>query len=142
MFKNSEGRSQRDKRGYMTIVSTTHPFRDKRNRIYEHRVILEKYLSEKYGRETYILPYFDVHHIDGNKKNNDPLNLTYLHRREHTTIDNLIDMSNRVCSNCGCKKTPLNKKGRPKWHSDKKGVGWLCNKCYKKAIYRLKNKQD
>lgn len=42
-------RSMRDKRGYYTINVSDHPFRDKRNRVYEHRVILEKYLSEKYN---------------------------------------------------------------------------------------------
>jgi hypothetical protein len=47
---------------------------------HEHRVIAEK----KYGRKINI--YECVHHVDGNKHNNDPENLIILTKEEHTRL--------------------------------------------------------
>ena len=69
--------------GYTTTYCPDHPFRNNQNRVKTHRLILEQCLSEKYRMKIYLLPYFDVHHIDLNKKNNDPSNLQYLTRKEH-----------------------------------------------------------
>lgn len=72
--------------GYTRTYSPDHPFKDSQNRVKTHRLILEKYLSAKIGLPIFILPYFDVHHKDFDKNNNDPSNLQYLTRREHMSI--------------------------------------------------------
>lgn len=68
--------------GYVLVrVGVGHPLADVRGYAYEHRVVAE----EKIGRP--LRPGEQVHHIDGNKQNNDPANLEVLtaadHRVEH-----------------------------------------------------------
>jgi hypothetical protein len=69
--------------GYALVrVGVGHPLADVRGYAYEHRLVA----SEKLGRD--LLPGEVVHHIDGNKLNNDPVNLEVLaghaeHRVEH-----------------------------------------------------------
>jgi hypothetical protein len=56
--------------GYVLIrVGVGHPLADVRGYAYEHRVVAQ----QKIGRA--LLPGEQVHHIDGNKQNNDPRNL-------------------------------------------------------------------
>jgi hypothetical protein len=73
---------------YWYVYKPEHPYCNSEGYIREHRLFLEQYLSKKYNREIYILPYFDVHNIDFNKNNNDPQNLMYIHRREHSALHN------------------------------------------------------
>ncbi len=47
----------------------------------EHRKVARK----KYGLES-IPKGFIVHHLDINKKNNDPKNLILLHRKDHARL--------------------------------------------------------
>lgn len=70
--------------GYVFVrVGQAHHLADVRGYAYEHRVVAE----QKIGRA--IAPGEHVHHIDGNKTNNDPANLEVLtvaeHRLEHRT---------------------------------------------------------
>ena len=51
-------------RGYFAISSPTHPLRDNTNRVYEHRLVMEKRLG-RYLKRTE-----QVHHINGNKLDN------------------------------------------------------------------------
>ena len=50
--------------GYITIYSENHPLRDKRNRIFQHRLVMEQFL----GR--YLKPEERIHHINGIKTDN------------------------------------------------------------------------
>lgn len=59
---------------------------------HEHRVIMEEYL----GRE--LSPEEVVHHIDGNKQNNDISNLKLMTRSEHIR-EHLEAGGGRLCSN-------------------------------------------
>lgn len=64
--------------GYRLIATPEHPFKDKQGYVREHRLVIEKSL----GR--YLNPEEDVHHLDGNKKNNDISNLVLMaSRSEH-----------------------------------------------------------
>jgi len=61
----------------------TNPYKTKYNSgkdDYEHRVLMEKLLGHKIPRE------FDVHHIDGNPKNNKLGNLELISHKEHSFI--------------------------------------------------------
>jgi hypothetical protein len=89
--------------GYVLVKQPTHPHADVRGYVYEHRLVAES----KLGR--YLLPTEQVHHIDGNKSNNDPRNLEVTssieHRRKHAKRDDLRPISGEnpisVCA-CGC----------------------------------------
>jgi hypothetical protein len=77
------GRRVTDK-GYIYLFAPDHPFADKRGTVFEHRLVMEHLL----GR--YLNPSEVVHHVDGNKQNNDPSNLLVmdrvLHRMTHKQI--------------------------------------------------------
>lgn len=92
--------------GYVLIrVGTEHHLADVRGYAYEHRLVAE----DKIGRR--LLPSEQVHHIDGDKQNNDPANLEVVesiavHRVRHRSREKglrLPDEANPtiVCA-CGC----------------------------------------
>ena len=101
---------------------------DVRGYVYEHRIIAEN----KLGRE--LLPGEIVHHIDNNRKNNQPDNILVCkgiaeHKKEHRPIDSMRrnpEEANIIieCS-CGCGETldKYDSSGRPrkfiKGHSSK-----------------------
>jgi len=70
---------------------------DNENRcwIYEHRVVVEKYLGRKLSTREH------VHHIDGNPKNNSIDNLDVMTPQEHVRIHKPA-LKNRLCSVRGC----------------------------------------
>lgn len=69
-----------DNSGYVCFMDKEHPLSHKTGRTYFHRHVA----SLKYGR--WLTTDEEVHHIDGNKKNNDPSNLLVLTAGEHTLI--------------------------------------------------------
>lgn len=58
-----------DADGYILVLSRDHPFRNRHGYVRLHRMVME----EKLGR--FLDPDEVVHHMDGNKENNDPDNL-------------------------------------------------------------------
>jgi hypothetical protein len=67
-------------KGYIQIYSMGHPYADSAGYVMEHRLIVEKQLGKYLEKE------YDVHHIDGDNRNNDPSNLLVLTRKEHARI--------------------------------------------------------
>ena len=70
-------------KGYWYIYSPDHPHRDYKNRMLEHRLVME----QKLGRLLH--PKEVVHHIDGNSLNNHPDNLAVFHSNGHHLAETL-----------------------------------------------------
>ena len=80
--------------GYMYFMDKSHPLANRQGKVYFHRHVA----MIKIGRV--ILSHEDVHHVDGNKKNNDPDNLVVITRSEHARIHNPPPPM-RSCRECG-----------------------------------------
>ena len=94
--------------GYVLIrVGVSHPLADVRGYVYEHRLVA----TEKFGRP--LLDTEEVHHVDGDKTNNDPSNLEVVtrheHRVEHRRSGKPLRMPGEdnpaVACACGCGET-------------------------------------
>lgn len=136
--------------GYKFVFAPYHPFTNIRKCVREHRLIYEKHYN------CCLLPWIEIHHINGIKKDNSIDNLLPVTTSEHMKIEMIgnkhgignkghtgmfIDMSDRRCSNPRCKnpdKTSMRKGGRPSWLNDGKG-GFLCGNCHQKE-YRDRKK--
>ena len=59
----------RDNCGYILMYSPNHPNKNKRNCVQKHRLIMERHLG-RYLKKSEV-----VHHIDGNRENNNINNL-------------------------------------------------------------------
>ena len=69
---------RRTTNGYIEILKPKHPY-NKRGYVYEHRLVMEKVI----GR--YLRPEEQIHHINGNKKDNSFKNLLlFASASEHT----------------------------------------------------------
>jgi len=66
--------------GYKYLYRPEHPNKTKHNYVAEHRIVAE----QKIGR--LLKPNEDVHHIDFNKLNNHPNNLSVLTKSEHIRL--------------------------------------------------------
>lgn len=117
---------------YVIVYDRTHPYADKKHRIQQHRVVMEKHIGRYLRRDEV------VHHINGNKKDNRIENLQLMTRPEHQSFHHKLDMSNRVCDNCGSKSTFLRRKKYPQWynHNNK----YWCRNCHRRDKWRRTGK--
>src|SRR6187431_2386826 len=81
-------------KSYVIVFDRNHPLADKKHRIQQHRIVMEKYIG-RYLRKDEV-----VHHINENKKDNRIENLQLMTRSEHQRFHTKKDMSDRVCVNC------------------------------------------
>lgn len=121
--------------GYMLIyVGKDHHLADVRGYAYEHRLVAEK----KLGRR--LLPGEIIHHVDGDKLNNDPSNIEIspsiahhkvFHRGSLCRLRHPDEDNPMICCSCGCgaKFLKYDSNGRPRqylsghWRKGRKG-GW------------------
>jgi hypothetical protein len=133
---NYKGYIQKDTHGYKNVFNPEFKNRIRKDsRMKLHRVIYENHYK------CCLLPYIIVHHIDGNKDNNNIENLQPLTKSQHITIHNMgnkhgmKDMTDRKCTLCKTNQTY-----KRQWFKIQNR--YLCKKCgYKKkgyGSYRLK----
>lgn len=87
-------KQQTGKNGYLSVILT---FNSKRERKSVHRIVAEAFLENKYNKEQ-------VNHKDGNKKNNNIINLEWVSRSENAIH------KYKVLGVKQSKKTPWNKR--------------------------------
>jgi hypothetical protein len=108
---------------YVLIYKPNHPNAQRGGYILEHRYIMSEYIGRPLRDNE------EVHHINGNEKDNRIENLQLVTSSEHTTIHNIVDMSDRVCLLCKSKVTYLKPNNNsPKWHRYEDGH--ICSNCY------------
>lgn len=74
--------------GYILLHMPDHPMARPDGYILEHRLVMSEYLGRLLEKDE------DIHHIDGNKKNNDPNNLELMTRSEHMRLHHAIRKGN------------------------------------------------
>jgi hypothetical protein len=129
-----------DGHGYRLVRYKGHPNANKKGWIKEHRLVMSQFL----GRP--LESWEHIHHIDGNKLNNDISNLQLVTDSHHGTISNENNRKyGQRCSDPKCKhpdRTEMRKYKNglsyPKWFNDGNG-GNLCSTCYKRRLYALKH---
>ena len=92
------------KLGYLYFLSKTHPLRGVAGIVRVHRHIA----SLKIGR--WLRRWEHVHHIDGNKENNDPANLAILTNSEHAKLHMGDGPSAVDCARCGTQFQPTHRR--------------------------------
>lgn len=91
------------KLGYQYFCCTTHPLASKGGKVYYHRHVAS--IKE----QRWLSPSDIVHHIDGNRLNNDPNNLMVMTNSAHAVLHGHLQQPNLLplmpklflCKNCG-----------------------------------------
>ena len=119
-------------KGYLEIYQPDHSNATNLGYIGVHRFFMSLALGRPLEKDE------DVHHIDGNIYNNDQSNLQLLKHGEHSTLTGFSKTDGRICCVCGTDKTYVKKNGWRVWAACEDG--WLCRKCNRKRLWKLKGK--
>lgn len=117
-FKNLKNTVQEWKGGRISRSTGYRYIRLNGKEIGEHDLVMMRFLGRKLKKNEV------VHHIDGNKLNNDIKNLSLMTRNEHTKLHNKFEKTIKQCARCGDVKV-IHGRG-------------LCARCY---AYCLRNKK-
>lgn len=131
--------------GYILEYCGDHPFADKAGYVLQHRLVYERYYN------VCLLPWTEIHHKDGNKKNNNKIsNLIPVTKSNHSIITMLerkgikikdLEELNKpkICIYPNCKnpdRTFIDIKGKENWFIWNNG--YICRNCYYKEQRRSK----
>ena len=106
------GRYKVKNSGYILVYSPKHPFKNSSGCIFEHRLVVEKYL----GR--YLTKNEVVHHKNGVKDDNRIKNLELINKKKHSKLhwDEKLKKFSTIGIKCGhCIKNETKIKGNGKW---------------------------
>lgn len=79
---NFKGYRRKTSGGYIICYKPEHPYASKDGLVMEHRLVVEEHLG------CILPPEFDVHHLNGDKKDNRIENLAIMTHGAHTTLHN------------------------------------------------------
>lgn len=80
--------------GYLTERVYKHPYGNKKRKTSDysyvrvHRLVVERYLSEKLAMKIYLGRSIEIHHKDWNKQNNHISNLQIMTKSSHSILSN------------------------------------------------------
>ena len=135
---NWKGGIKIDKSGYILTKCKDHPYSNSQGYMRQHRLVMEGHI----GR--YLESYEIVHHINhkvqDNRIENLQITISSDHARHHRQGRIVVDMSSRVCSDCGSSKTKFKTNGRPSWYHSISTKELVCYKCYMREYLRIYRK--
>jgi hypothetical protein len=128
---NWKGGRHEDSHGYFIIKKPSHHFANNHGYVREHRLVWEQ------NNNASLLPWADVHHVNGDTLDNRPENLEAMMKRQHT-IKHLVGyrtniINTRICINCKSSTTYIDNKGVKRWYKFKNG--YICQKCRNRLRY-------
>jgi hypothetical protein len=140
LFNHHRRKEITQDKDYEYVYAPTHPYRNHRNKVYKHHLVVEEHYTKKWGYKFYIGPSLIVHHIDFNPKNNDFSNLRIMTRPDHIALHRKKDMEDWFCLFCHSSETYVEPKtGYVKWHNY--NSGHICAWCNKSYIKTYKDKK-
>ena len=100
--KNATWKSDRkiSRYGYIQVRVLDHPFRDRGDFVFEHRLVAEKYLlTDEYAvtidGKRYLSPKYVVHHKNFDRQDNRPENLMIMTKGEHQRLHTKMNIPKR-----------------------------------------------
>lgn len=106
---------------YKTVGVPKNHFHHRVKTMPEHSLIFEQY------HKCCLLPKANIHHINGDRKDNRPDNLMgFVNIAKHREYEN--NCKDRICLRCKSSKTYIHINGFVQWHTFPDG--FVCGKCF------------